>query len=139
MNKRRGLQGSIVEALGCDIISGRIKPGEIIVPERIGGVYEVSRTVVREALNTLVAKGLVFARPQSGTRACRIEQWNLLDPDVLRWRAANPAGEQLDGDIAAFSRYMDGLKGDLGGNMLYDALMASLPGEHGDATEVTDE
>jgi DNA-binding FadR family transcriptional regulator len=51
----------------------------------------VSRTVLREALRVLAAKGLVDARPKAGTYVRPRESWNFLDPDVLEWRLA--AGE----------------------------------------------
>lgn len=46
----------------------------------------VSRTVLREAMKTLAAKGLVSTGPRIGTRVRRQSDWNLLDPDVIRWR-----------------------------------------------------
>jgi DNA-binding FadR family transcriptional regulator len=33
----------------------------------------------------LTAKGLLRARPRQGTRVQPEDEWNLLDPDVLRW------------------------------------------------------
>lgn len=48
--------------------------------------FGVSRSVVREALQVLAAKGLVGARPRRGTFVAPRRQWSLLDPDVLRWR-----------------------------------------------------
>ena len=56
----------------------------------------VSRTVVREAIKVLTAKGLVDSRPKRGTvvRPCRA--WNLLDADVLKWQSeADPDGQLL--------------------------------------------
>ena len=47
--------------------------------------YNASRTVVREAVKMLTAKGLVGARPRLGTRVEPESNWNLLDPDVLGW------------------------------------------------------
>ena len=47
--------------------------------------YGVSRTVLREAVKMLTAKGLFGSRPRQGTRVLPESQWNLLDPDVLRW------------------------------------------------------
>jgi DNA-binding FadR family transcriptional regulator len=41
--------------------------------------------VLREAVKMLTAKGLLRARPRQGTRVQPEENWNLLDPDVLRW------------------------------------------------------
>jgi DNA-binding FadR family transcriptional regulator len=66
------------------------------VPEEIGHRFEVSRTVVRESLRVLEAKGLVSARPNVGTRIRPVQEWNLLDPDVIEWRAQGP----LRGDQA---------------------------------------
>jgi DNA-binding FadR family transcriptional regulator len=48
----------------------------------------VSRTILREAVKTLSAKGLVITGPRIGTRAQPPSNWNLLDPDVIRWRLA---------------------------------------------------
>src|SRR5690606_30527438 len=47
--------------------------------------YGVSRTVLREALKTLEAKGLVEARPKVGTRVSPRSRWNFFDPQVLAW------------------------------------------------------
>lgn len=126
MGDWRGVYGSVVEDLGGDITAGHIKPGEAIVTEDLCEVHQISRTVVREVTRTLAGKGLVRAKPAIGTLVLPVEQWNLLDPDVLRWRSAGPGGERIDDDIAAFRQYMSGLRGVLGGNMLYDALMTSL-------------
>ncbi|CAM5383101.1 Vitamin B12 import ATP-binding protein BtuD [Streptomyces alboniger] len=67
--------------------SGRCPP----VPEEIGQRFEVSRTVVRESLRVLEAKGLVSARPNVGTRVRPVSDWNLLDPDIIEWRAFGPS------------------------------------------------
>jgi DNA-binding FadR family transcriptional regulator len=45
----------------------------------------VSRTVAREAIKVLAAKGLVVSRQKVGTRVLPRDQWNLFDPDVLAW------------------------------------------------------
>lgn len=47
----------------------------------------VSRTVIREAIKVLAAKGMLEVRQGSGTRARPRSEWNLLDPDVLAWQA----------------------------------------------------
>ena len=51
----------------------------------MGIEYEASRTVIREAVKMLTAKGLVRARPKIGLKVRPETEWNLLDPDVLRW------------------------------------------------------
>jgi GntR family galactonate operon transcriptional repressor len=47
--------------------------------------YGVSRSVVREAVKTLAAKGLVSVRPRHGTHVRPPHDWSLLDGDVLGW------------------------------------------------------
>ncbi len=49
--------------------------------------FGVSRTVVREAIKSLVAKGLLITGPKLGTRVLPDEHWNWFDPDVITWQA----------------------------------------------------
>src|SRR3984957_20420582 len=49
------------------------------------GQYSASRTVLREAVKMLTAKGLLGSRPRLGTWVQPESNWNLLDPDVLGW------------------------------------------------------
>jgi GntR family transcriptional regulator, galactonate operon transcriptional repressor len=51
------------------------------------GLLGVSRTIVREALKVLADKGMVEIRPRSGVRSSPRQNWRLLDPDILVWRA----------------------------------------------------
>ena len=86
----RGLHGQLVQQLGQMIVAGELGADRPLVPEEIGQRFEVSRTVVRESLRVLEAKGLVSARPNVGTRIRPVHEWNLLDPDVIEWRALGP-------------------------------------------------
>ena len=58
-------------------------PNEADLCQQLG----VSRTIIREAIKVLAAKGMLQVRPRSGTRARPRSEWNLLDPDVLAWQA----------------------------------------------------
>ncbi|MDR3527768.1 MAG: FCD domain-containing protein [Rhizomicrobium sp.] len=76
----------IVEALGGAIVSGTYSPQHPFPIEADLCIqYSVSRTVLREAVKMLTAKGLLSARPRHGTWIQPEAHWNLLDPDVLRW------------------------------------------------------
>ena len=86
----RGMHGQIVEHLGTVIAEGGIEVGQQIVPEALADQFSVSRPVVREALKVLEAKGLIAARPRTGTRVRPAAEWSLLDPDVIRWRSTGP-------------------------------------------------
>lgn len=82
----RRLHDQVVEALGSEIVSGRIPPGATLDPEYLEGELGVSRTALREALRVLGAKGLVAARPKRGTYVRQRDEWRMLDRDILRWR-----------------------------------------------------
>jgi GntR family transcriptional regulator, galactonate operon transcriptional repressor len=91
---RRGLHGQIVHRIGVQIVRGELKPGDVVPADELSAELGLSRTVFREAVKVLAAKGLVEARPKTGTRVRPRAAWNLLDPDVLAWRSeATPDGD----------------------------------------------
>ena len=64
----RGLVSEIVESLGASIREGQLKPGDKLPTEQeIMARFDVSRTVVREALSRLQASSLVETRHGIGT------------------------------------------------------------------------
>lgn len=64
----RGLVSEIVESLAASIREGRLHPGEKLPTEaEIMARFDVSRTVVREALSKLQASSLVETRHGIGT------------------------------------------------------------------------
>jgi GntR family transcriptional regulator, galactonate operon transcriptional repressor len=81
----RGLHGQVVDRLGQRIVSGQIAEGHLFEAADLEADLGVSRTVVREALRVLAAKGLVDARQRRGTVVRPRGEWHLFDPDVLRW------------------------------------------------------
>ena len=84
----------VVEALGQAIVTGTWDAaGAFPIEAELCARFGVSRSVVREAVKMLTAKGLLSARPRRGTVVEPEPHWNLLDPDVLRWlleRAPSP-------------------------------------------------
>jgi DNA-binding GntR family transcriptional regulator len=75
----RNLLGRVVQLLGKRIVSGELKSGDVLPPEAImAEEMEVSRTLLREAMKVLSAKGLVEARPKVGTRVRDARFWNQL-------------------------------------------------------------
>lgn len=84
--RRPRVMPDVVRALAFAILSGRYPPGCVLPRESdLGAEYNVSRTVIREALKVLAAKGLVVSRPRVGTSVCETESWNILDPQVVEW------------------------------------------------------
>jgi DNA-binding FadR family transcriptional regulator len=77
---------AIARQLGTAILNGEYQPGDTLIGEiEHSSALGVSRTPYREAIRTLVAKGLLESRPKAGTRVTPRERWNVLDPDVLAW------------------------------------------------------
>lgn len=91
----RGLHGQLVNELGNRVMRGELLPGTILDPEQIADEFGVSRTVVRESLKVLAAKGLVGARPRFGTFVTERIAWKLLDAEVMGWRASNNPDPRL--------------------------------------------
>ena len=84
----KNVHGNTVDLLGEAIVSGRYAEGAIIPPEPLlGEELGVSRTVVREAMKALAAKGLITTGPKVGTRVQPQDAWNWFDPDVITWQA----------------------------------------------------
>lgn len=81
----RNLTFGLVDLLGKKIVTGAYEneafPIEAVLTEQ----YGVSRSVTREAVKMLTAKGLLSARPRQGTVVQPPTAWNLFDTDVLRW------------------------------------------------------
>lgn len=97
-----------VEWLGSWIASGKVQPGEALKVE--AGLCEelgVSRTVVREAIKTLVAKGMLDVGPKVGTRVTPVRSWNLFDVQVVRWLAENGLPESFVMDLLDLRRTIE--------------------------------
>lgn len=97
---RRGMHGIAVDSIGQRIMNGEIAPGETLDVEALEREYDASRTVIREALRVLAAKGMVGARPKRGTFVLPREDWSLLDADLMRWQFAEQPDEQFLANLA---------------------------------------
>ncbi|GAB3765242.1 FadR/GntR family transcriptional regulator [Ramlibacter monticola] len=93
--ERKSMHPQIVRDLGMRIVAGEFAPGGRLPAEAVllAG-YQVSRSVLREAIRVLVAKGLVVSRQRAGVIVRPRSDWHLLDPDVLYWLIqSQPTGE----------------------------------------------
>ncbi|UYV16536.1 FadR/GntR family transcriptional regulator [Porphyrobacter sp. ULC335] len=81
----RNLTYGLLEAVGKAIVVGRYNNSPFPTEADLAKEYAVSRSVTREAVKMLTAKGLLIARPRKGTSVQPPRSWNLFDPDVLRW------------------------------------------------------
>lgn len=83
---RRNNHAHVVNEIGHAIVNGSIQTGEMLPKDaQLEKQFNVSRTVLREAMKTLSAKGLIIARARVGTRVTDPSEWNFFDKDVLEW------------------------------------------------------
>ncbi len=100
MKRLRSFHAEVVEQLALDIAGGAYAVGiQLPTEPELCTRFGISRTVVREAVKTLVAKGLVTTGPRVGTRVAPKADWNLFDPDVIGWRVAAGVDEVFVRDV----------------------------------------
>lgn len=99
---------STVDWLGAWIASGAVLPGQTLkVESALCDELGVSRTVIREAIKTLVAKGMLDVGPKVGTRVLPVRNWNLFDPQVVGWLAENGLPENFVMDLLDLRRTIE--------------------------------
>jgi DNA-binding FadR family transcriptional regulator len=97
----RTSHAQVVDAVGADIVQGRLLQGSILPrDEELAARFGVSRTVLREAIKTLTAKGLLVARSRVGTKVRPRDDWNMFDADVLRWHMEGGTGKSFFADLS---------------------------------------
>ncbi|MGW7414342.1 FadR/GntR family transcriptional regulator [Streptomyces sp. NPDC054863] len=84
----RGLHARVLENLGPAITGGEYPPGSVLRTDELSQEFEVSRSVMREAVRVLESMHLVESRRRVGVTVLPTEEWNVYDPQVIRWRLA---------------------------------------------------
>lgn len=96
----RNFHHQVLDALGARIVGGGYAEGEQLPTEsQLAESFGASRLIIREAMKSLAAKGLVSIRPRTGTHVLPRGEWNLFDPAVLGWHAERPFDRQLIADL----------------------------------------
>ncbi|TDE95017.1 FadR family transcriptional regulator [Occultella glacieicola] len=88
----------MVDVLGSRIVGGELAPREVMSLASLEQEFAVSRTVAREAMRALQALGMITARRRVGLIVSPAQDWNVLDPQVIRW---NLAGAGRDAQLLA--------------------------------------
>jgi DNA-binding FadR family transcriptional regulator len=84
-NKDRSLVSKVMDGLVTGIVEE--KYGAILPPQDVlSKEFDVSRTVMREALSMLLARDMLDVRPKIGTRIRPMSDWRMIDEDVVNWR-----------------------------------------------------
>jgi DNA-binding FadR family transcriptional regulator len=122
--KSRTSHSQVVDDLGKAIVSGafavgEILPGDVDLLQR----FKVSRTVLRESMKTLAAKGLVVPRARVGTKVTEKIHWNMFDSEVLTWHFDSGVDRQ-------FLLHLYDIR------LAFEPFAAGLVAERADAAEI---
>jgi DNA-binding FadR family transcriptional regulator len=85
LDRNFNLSQRMVQELGRTIICGEFHDDSLPTEAELCEKFGVSRSAVREAVKMLSAKGLISSKPRQGIRILPEDQWNIFDPDLLRW------------------------------------------------------
>jgi DNA-binding FadR family transcriptional regulator len=97
---KRNLFAHVVENLGKRIVSGELNPGVPFPKEAdLGREFGASRSVIREAVKALAARGMIESQTKTGIRVLEAMHWNLLDTEVLNWRYSTMPQAQFYGEL----------------------------------------
>ncbi len=93
----RNLTHQLTHQLGAAIVQGQYAVDKGFPTEaELSQQFNISRSVTREAVKMLTAKGLIASRPRQGIRVMPSTHWNMFDADVLSWTLnARPSLELL--------------------------------------------
>ncbi|GAA1116634.1 MULTISPECIES: FadR/GntR family transcriptional regulator [Kitasatospora] len=84
----QGLPGRLLADLGPAIAGGEIPEGAVLRAEELEDRFQVSRTVVREAVRILESMRMVAPKRRVGITVRPKSEWDVFDPLVIRWRLA---------------------------------------------------
>lgn len=122
----RHLHLTLLDDLGQRITGGDLPAGTAISAVDVAAEYGVSRSVVREATRVLESLGLVSVRRKVGTTVLPESRWNVLDPNVIRWRVAGPGRVDQLGSLAELRTGVEPLAARLAARRASTAQVAVL-------------
>lgn len=87
VRRSRSAHDVALQNIGMAIVKGDYPVGSLLPSKEVLMDWlDVSQTTLREALQTLAAKGMVAARAKVGTRVLDESHWNMFDAEILDWR-----------------------------------------------------
>src|SRR5258708_5644190 len=130
------LADKVADLLKKAVLSGQLKAGDRLPPERVlGERFGVSRTVVREAIRGLAAKGLVEVRSGSGTVVARVGAGSVAETMQLYLRGASIEYGSIDEVRTMVEVHVAGVAAQRATDADLDAMRAALRAMAGCADE----
>lgn len=112
----------LVDSIAARISDFALKPGQRLIEQELARAYEVSRTPVREALNTLQEMGLVKRLP-SGGFAVRVVKLESVSDLMVIWATLEDLAIQLAStktDRSTFERLLEKTNAETTGDPVVD-------------------
>jgi DNA-binding FadR family transcriptional regulator len=104
--KERSLVSKVMDGLVTGIVEE--KYGAVLPPQDVlSKEFDVSRTVMREALSMLLARHMLDVRPKIGTRIRPMRDWRMIDEDVVNWRFRAKPDPQFLRDVIEFRKLIE--------------------------------
>lgn len=122
-----GAHAAVAHSIGSRIVGGEFPAGSILPNEAAWSEeFGVSRSVVREAIKMLSAKGLLTSRPKIGSRVAPRDRWNMLDQEVLSWYAESPNQTKILRSLQEFRHIFEPEAAALAAKKRSEAQMARI-------------
>jgi len=124
----KGAARIAVDTLGRAIANGVFAPDSTMPTEpELSASLGVSRTTVRDAIKVLSGKGLVRTARRYGTRVLPVDDWNLLDRDVIAWhRSDHPRMRRIFAETTELRIIMEPAAAALAAERATDAQIGTI-------------
>jgi DNA-binding FadR family transcriptional regulator len=124
--RRERLHDRMIRQVALGVIRGEIGQGELSTEGDLCRHFQVSRTILREAVKVLAAKGLIELRPKTGMHVRPRNEWNLVDPDLLGWLCEAGVDEMFVRDLCEVRSIVEPAAAELAAKRATDDEIESL-------------
>lgn len=98
----------LLNEIGLAIVKGDYSPDQNFPTEgELCENYGASRSIIREVVKMLSAKGMLASKARKGTWVLPAHERNVLDPDVLRWTLSSDTSLELLTEFVAMRREIE--------------------------------
>jgi DNA-binding FadR family transcriptional regulator len=125
---RERLHDRVTREIALGVMRGHIGTGEsrLSTEGDLCRHFRVSRTILREAVKVLAAKGLIELRPRTGIRVRPRDAWNLVDPDLLGWLCEAGVDERFIRDLCEVRAIVEPAAAELAASRASEQEVAQL-------------
>src|SRR5437764_2694732 len=125
---RERLHDKVTREIALGIMRGSIGQSESALSTEgdLCRHFSVSRTILREAVKVLAAKGLIEVRPRTGIRVRPRNEWNLVDPDLLGWLCEAGVDDRFIRDLCEVRAIVEPAAAELAASRASDQEIAEL-------------